>query len=241
MGINEGNDGTKIYTPRRFAQDVEFNIFMLYHEANKAYVKGIERKLQNKKINFANGLADTNIAFDDNVDIINNFEYLVVVVSEQLLEDLDLLDLIVDNYSLHGDNLKILPLVVWKELYDPHIKVEVVNKHKTRMEEYEKMHSNTKVGQQELNRMNRIYEMLEKFVGFATTRDKKNNTMSGDNKILSYIYCVSGIKVADREKCEKDENKMMNQTVYNVTDGGQLNVANGEATINANVKINESN
>lgn len=234
MGINEGNDGTKIYTPKRFAQDIELNIFVLYHEANKAYVKAIERKLQRKKINIANGLADTNIAFNDTVDIISHFDYMVVVVSEELLEDLDSLDLLLDNYFLYEDNPKILPLVIWKELYDPNTKVDIVKRHEENINAYKEKYANTKVGKQELKRMTRIHEMLESFVEFATIRDKKTNTMSGDKKILNYIFCVSGINVADRENDNKN-GKNGTKNIFNVS-GGQVNVANDGATINACVK-----
>lgn len=234
MGVSEGNDGTKIYTPKRFAQDIELNIFVLYHEANKAYVRGIERKLQRKKIKIANGLADTNIAFNDTVDIINHFNYMVVVVSEELLKDLDSLDLLLDNYLLYEDNPKILPLVIWKELYDPNTKVDIVKRHEENIDVYKEKYANTKIGKQELKRMNRIHEMLESFVEFATIRDKKTNTMSGDKKILNYIFCESGISIADRENYNKNETKG-SKNIINVN-GGQVNVANDGATINASVR-----
>ena len=78
--------------------------------------------------------------------------------------------------------------------------------------------------------------MLERFLEFATNRDKKINKMSGDKKILSYILSVSGRTVADKEICVESKDKATSQTIYNVNNGGQLNVANDGATINANVK-----
>ena len=236
MRINEKNDGTKIYTPRKFAQDACLDIFVLYHDINKDYVKRMEKKLCNKKIDFYNGLKDTNIAFNDKVDIVNYYDYLIVVVSEQLLKDLDSLDILLDNFSLYGDNEKILPLILWKDLYKPIVKADVIENYKNEIDEYEKKYSNSRVGQHELKRMKKIYEMLESFLEFATNRDKKTNKMSGDKKILSYILSVSGKPVADKEICVENRDKGMSQTIYNVNNVGQLNVANDGATINANVK-----
>lgn len=236
MRINEKNDGTKIYTPRKFAQDTNLDIFVLYHDIDKDYVKRMEKKLYNKKIDFYNGLEDTNIAFNDKVDIVNYYDYLVVVVSEQLLKDLDSLDILLDNFSLYGDNEKILPLILWKDLYNPNVKADVIENYKKEIDEYEKKYSTSRVGQHELKRMKKIYEMLESFLKFATNRDKKINKMSGDKKILSYILSVSGRTVADKEICVESKDKEMSQTIYNVNNGGQLNVANDGATINANVK-----
>lgn len=236
MRINEKNDGTKIYTPRKFAQDTNLGIFVLYLDVNKDYVKRMEKKLCNKKIDFYNGLKDTNIAFNDKVDIINYYDYLIVVVTEQLLKDLDSLDILLDNYSLYGDNEKILPLILWKDLYKPNVKADVIENYKKEIDEYEEKYSNSRVGQYELKRMKKIFEMLESFLEFATNRDKKTNKMSGDKKILNYILSVSGRPVADKEICVESEDRIVKQTIYNVGDGGQLNVANDGATINANVK-----
>lgn len=236
MKINEGNDGTKIYTPKKFSQNNSLEIFVLFHDVNKDYVKRMEKKLYNKKIDFYNGLKDTNIAFHDKVDIVNYYDYLVVVVSEQLLKDLDSLDILLDNFSLYGDNEKILPLILWKDLYKPNIKADVIENYKKEIDEYEEKYSTSRVGQHELKRMKKIYEMLENFLEFATNRDKKANKMSGDNKILSYIFSVSGRPVADKEICVESGDKIVKQTIYNVGTGGQLNVANDGATINANVK-----
>lgn len=249
MGVNNENDGTKPYMIKRrngyngnvipyidnlsgYSEDI--SVFVLYHEKNKRYVENMQRSLENKKVTLIKGLADTEIAYEDKIDIVNNFNYMVVVVSKPLLEDLDLLDVLAENFELEGKNKKIIPMIVWKDLYEPEIKSEVIEALQERIENYRQHHFDDDFSGHvavELKRMQRILKMLKCFLIFATDRDRKS-TMSGTEKLLKYIRYDRGVEVAEKETVGESKKPVLNQTIYNVHDGGQVNMASNNATIN---------
>ena len=91
MGIYEDDDGTKIYTlktrnseKRKVIPYTDNNscnndyisVFVLYHDKNQNLVKNMQERLEDKKIVLVKGLAETDIAYDEKIDVLNNFDYM---------------------------------------------------------------------------------------------------------------------------------------------------------------------
>ncbi|MCM1221063.1 MAG: hypothetical protein NC548_41930 [Lachnospiraceae bacterium] len=213
----------------------EIRVFLLFSDKDRRYVNKMQRELANKKIDLIKGLAEAEMLYGENKDIINTYDYVVVIVSKDFLEELDLLDILEANYKCKEENEKILPIIIWKDLYEPEGKDEIVKDLKKRIDGYQESHPEILSDldgnvAKELGRMQRILTMIEDFIYFAARRDKKVN-LQGSNKLLKYIRYESNIEVADREISVGSKDGIINQTI----NAAQVNIANDHATINANM------
>ncbi len=210
------------------SQDI--NVFVLFHDKDKKRVNDMQAELANKKILLTKGLAETTEAYGKKGDIIKSYDYFAVIISKSLLEDLDSLEVLLENYKTNASK-KMLPMIVWKDLYEPEIKAEVFEKLQARIETYKEHHfKNDFVGvvANDLKRMQKILTMLEDFIVFAIEKDPKTSLRCSD-KLLKYIRFVTGKDVADKEFTPiKGET---NQTIN--IQSLQTCIATGSAEINA--------
>ena len=216
--------------------DQEINVFVLFNDKDQRHVNNMQAKLANKKILFTMGLAETPKAYGKKGDIIKCFDYVTVIVSKSFLEDLDLLDILVENYKIGKKNKKMLPIIVWKELYEPEVKAEVLQKMQTRIDDYKNRYFKNDfngVAVKDLQRMQKKLKMLEHFIDFAIERDQKRNIPS-DDKLLKYIRFVSGKDVADKESVPENKGVVVNKTIN--VNGKQVYIA----TDNAKISTTES-
>lgn len=213
----------------------DISVFVLYNDKDKRHVNNMQAKLANKKIFFTKGLADTPKSYGKKGDIIKCFDYVTVIISKSFLEDLDSLDVLVENYKIGKKNKKILPIIVWKELYEPEIKAEVLEKMQARIDDYMKHHFKNDfdgVAANDLKRMQQKLKMLESFIEFAIERDPKTSLPCSE-KLLKYMHFVSGKEVADKELVSIKEEMVTNQTIN--VHGKYINMATGNAEINTAV------
>lgn len=232
------------YPEENVCDDQEIKVFVLFNNEDQAHVNDMQMELANKKIAFTKGLDETPKAYGKKGDITKGFDYVVLMISKSFLGDLGLLDILAANYKIGKSNKKILPIIVWEELYEPEVKAEVLERLRTRINEYEKRFFKddfNSVASKELRRMQTNLEMLEHFIDFAIERDQKRNISCSD-KLLKYIYFVSGKDVADREPSPQDvtDNEVVSKakgtTVYQTNtyniNTEQNYIANDHATIN---------
>lgn len=223
-------------------QDIK--VFVLFNNEDQGHVNEMQVELTNKRIIFTRGLDETPKAYGKKGDITKGFDYVVLMISKSFLEDLGLLDILAANYKIGKSNKKILPIIVWEELYEPEVKAEVLEKLRTRIDDYKTRFLNNDliiVASKDLQRMQTNLEMLEHFIDFAIERDPKRNITCGD-KLLKYIYFVSGKDVADREPSPQDvtDNEVVSKdkgttiyqrNTYNIN-AEQNYIANDHAIIN---------
>lgn len=231
------HDNTKLYEIKRTSKEkiiqynTEIKIFILFHDKNRKYVENIEKELQSKRMELVKGFTDTVLAFDINIDILSNFDYMVVIVSKPLLEDLELLNALTLNYDKNEDNnKKIIPIIVWKDLYQPESKGNIIRDWKNRIRDFRENYLQEDYDgaiADDLKKMQHVEEMLQKFLQLVTNRDRQRN-LSGAQKILKYIEYESGKKVVDRIESKGEKG---GQTIY-LEKGAQLNVAMGEGIVN---------
>lgn len=228
------------YSFKENGSDCDINVFVLFSDSNQRCVDNMKERLKNKKIIITKGLAETEKSYDEKVDVINYYDYVVVIISKTFLEDLDLLDVLVTNYEIEGKNRKILPIIIWKDLYKPEVKAEVLENFKKRIDAYRTNHFDDDFSgnvAEELKKMQQILNMLKYFIKFATERDRKTNLQAYE-KLLKYIRYDRGEDVADKEEFVTNKKVVVHQTI-NVTKGGQVNLADGNSTINATTNKNE--
>ena len=214
-------------------------VFVLFSEKERRYVNKMQESLANKKIVWTKGLDDTIMSYDKIVDVTNDYDYVVVIISKSFLEDLVLLDVLAANYQIENENNKILPMIVWKDLYEPEVKAEVLEGLQNRISEYKQKHFDDDFdgnAAKELKRMHRILKMLKDFIYFAVERDKKRNLPISD-KLLQYIIYDRGEDVADKVSVGGDKVDASSQPI-NINVKGQFNMVKDNGTINATI-INE--
>ena len=250
--MNNENDGTKPYNIKRGSQkdknvipynnsvsnDPYISVFVLCHEDNVDDVKGMIKKLSNKKITFTRGLDTTELSYVDKNNLLNHFDYMVVMVSESLFKKTELLETIVANYTIHGENEKIIPMVIWEELYEPEYKAGVIKEYQQRIAKYkENFWDDNSIcfHADQLHKMQQVLVMLTDFLIFATDKDKKTDLNLAE-KLLKYIKYHRKIPVADKENVRNNTKTIVNNTTFHVEDGGQLNFAMDNASINLKEK-----
>ncbi|MBD5485270.1 MAG: hypothetical protein HDR18_07080 [Lachnospiraceae bacterium] len=170
-------------------------------------------------------------------NIINKYDYVAVIVSKNFLQELDLLDILPENYKNTRRNKKILPIIIWEDLYEPECRDEVFDDLDKRINAYRERHKEIIINLEgnaakELRRMQSISLKLRHFTYFAVEKDVKANLQESD-KLLKYILQDRKVNVADRKNSSKNKGGMSN-TIINVRNVEQLNVANDNGTINAN-------
>ena len=180
------------------SQDI--NVFFLFHDKDKKRVNDMQAELANKKILLTKGLAETTEAYGEKGDIIKYYDYFAVIISKPLLEDIESLKILLENYKTDASK-KMLPMIVWKDLYEPEIKAEVLEKLQARIETYKEHHFKNDFSElvaNDLRRMQKILTSLEDFIVFAIEKDPKTSLRCSD-KLLKYIRFVTGKDVADKE------------------------------------------
>lgn len=220
--------------------DCDINVFTLFSDKNQRCVDNMKERLKNKKIVITKGLAETEKSYDEEIDVISYYDYVAVIISKAFLEDLDLLDVLVKNYEIGGKNRKVVPIIIWKDLYKPETKAEVVENLQKRIDTYRANHFDDDFSgnvAEELKKMQQILNMLKHFIKFATERDRKTN-LQANEKLLKYIRYDRGGDVADKEGVITNKGIVVNQTI-NVGDGGQVNLSDGNSTINATTHKNK--
>ena len=120
------------------SQDI--NVFVLFHDKDKKRVNDMQAELANKKILLTKGLAETTEAYGEKGDIIKYYDYFAVIISKPLLEDIESLKILLENYKTDASK-KMLPMIVRKELYEPEIKAEVLEKLQARIETQKEHHA----------------------------------------------------------------------------------------------------
>jgi len=98
------------------SQDI--NVFVLFHDKDKKRVNDMQAELANKKILLTKGLAETTEAYGEKGDIIKYYDYFAVIISKPLLEDIESLKILLENYKTDASK-KMLPMIVWKALSEP--------------------------------------------------------------------------------------------------------------------------
>lgn len=249
--MEANNDDTKTYVMQRdcnqnrkvIAYPVDdsgvnayISVFVLYHDKNRKYVDSMQEHLSKKKIRLVKGFAETNIGYEERVDIVNNFDYLAILISKSFLEDLELLYVLLQNYEFEKANKKIIPIIMWNDLYKPEGRLGVIKRLSERIEKFKNEHFDDDFNENvadELKRMCQVLKLLRDFLPFAKDRDKKT-TLHGYEKLLNYICYDRGIEVDEKEEREKGNEIVMNQTI-NVEKGAQLNLACDSSNINASL------
>lgn len=239
------NQAQIVSYPKEEACNVQdIKVLVLFSNEDQRYVNEMQAELANKRIIFTRGLDDTPKAYGKKENIAKSFDYVVLIISKSFLEDLDLLDILAAIYKADKPNKKILTTIVWKKLYQPEVKAGVLEKLRARIDDYKAHFLKNDfafVPSEDLQRMQKKLEMLEHFIDFAIERDPKRNITCGD-KLLKYIYYVSGKDVADREpmpqdvtvddSVAKDKGAVVYQTnTYNIN-AEQNYIANDHAIIN---------
>lgn len=246
------NEETKIYLMRRdqkHRQEVithlsdgeccndEIKVFVLYNDKDRKYVNNMEKELAHKKIVLTKGLDEASVPYGKKKDIIDHYDYVAVIVSKSFFEDLEVLDILSAIYKKEKKNRKIVPIIQWKDLYEPEKRIEVIETLKDRIDGYREKNMDMKENfdldgrvSKELRKMQRILKMLQDFIYFAVERDIKTN-LPGSDKLLKHILYISGTDVAEREGCVEKGAVIQNQ-IINVNNGGQFNMAKDNATIN---------
>lgn len=236
--MNIENDDTKPYKIKRgvkhnysnegnivsYADNKEIRVFVLYHESDRKQVMCMEKELGNKKISFTNGVEETELAFEEKVDIINNFDYFVVIISEEIFSDLDLLDILESNYT--DKNEKLIPIIVDKSLYESESKSNIIKALRERTKKFKEERFDddfTGIEASELKKMQKILKFLQDFIEFVTKRDRKKN-LRPSKKIIQYIEYHRKEKVPEKRKEETRENSVSNN--FNIGNVEHLNVAN---------------
>lgn len=231
-------DKVKIYKLKRKnkandeMRERNISVFILYHYKDKKSVEKIKKSCLGKRIDFFE-MGNSDEGFVDSPNIISKYDYLVVIISEHLLRDTELLKILLANYDSDNANETLIPLIIWNELYEPEKRAEIIKSWQDRSEKYKKdFFDNDFNGYaaDEIKVMQKITKMFKRFLAFAVNRDKRNN-LSLSNKLIKYIEYNSGEKIKDKDE-NREENRQINIT-YNIQDVNQLNIAHDKATISA--------
>lgn len=250
------DDGTKRYIMKREQKrsrgvvldptnedcNDDIRVFVLFSNKDRSYVNKMQEGLAHKKIVLTKGLAEAAMPYGKKKDIIDKYDYIVVIISKSFLEDLDLLDVLAANYRIKKKNRKILPIIIWEDLYEPENRDKMLKNLEKRVNDYKKSHREIILdldgnAAKELKRMQRVLKMLQSFIYFAAERDI-NADLFGSDKLLKYILFEKGIEVADKENIAEDKGVVRNQ-IINVNDGGHLSIAMDKATINATTNMDK--
>lgn len=240
---NSINDNNIIpYIDNSESDTSDIRIFVLYHEKDKVWVENMEKSLEHKRIRFVNGIEESDMDFNDRINVVEHFDYLVVIISKDLLNDLDLLDIVSDNFEIGGKNEKIVPIIVWEELYEPEIKADVTSKLRNRIGEYYKKYFDGNFNgdeASELSRMQKIESMLGIFLKYALKMDKKRN-LSPEQKLVKFVECYRKEAITDRiisrtDSGEKYSERVLVNNNYSIQEVKMLNVL-GENGVITNVQ-----
>ena len=184
-------------------------IFVLFHHNDETIERNLEQDLADRNIMFINDIAELDSYYNENVDIINNVDYLVVIVSESLLMDWDLMEILQGNYETNGENRKVIPIIIQEFLYEPKKKSAIIKQKQEEIKEYDDTYFDKNYNgefAEELRRMQRILNITKEFLKFSINRDKKSS-LSYAQRILRYLKHDRGIEMNMKINSKKENSQ----------------------------------
>ena len=230
------DNDTKLYEIRRkniLPYTGKYPVFILYHKNSEKLASDIEREIKNYNIEVKMDICEFDNYYKDKVNVFDEVEYMIVLVTEDFLLDWALMEILLDNYILGENNDSIIPLVVDDALRDPMNKTKIINS----LLEYSKKYVNEFFIKDyndevpvELEKMQRIIKMTKDFLNLALRRDKKSYKSFGQ-KIVKYIESDIGTALKDEGRDSKmHEQSGITNNFYGAVNGIQMQQGNETGT-----------
>lgn len=229
------DEGIKIYDIKRrnsknkensvVNKNKEIKIFALFCDADKESVLEIETKLKDKNIIFVNEMdyADENLAKQNS--ILRCCDYMLVLVSNSYLKDYYSMNVLAKNYKKDGRNIKVIPIVIEKSIYEPEQQAKLEKDWEERFTDYQKEFFDGDFkgkAAERLREMQIIKEMIGCFVEFSIQKDPKSSLAPFKKLIMQIEKNKKGI-IEERKEVY----------VENYYDKCQINQAKGHGKIKA--------
>lgn len=231
--LQEGDDDTRMYQIKRRGNIVPYkgtiSVFVLNDEGDKSYAEEIERELKTRNIKVKRSISEFSTFYEKEINVFREVTYMIVLVSENFLNNWQAMETLLCNYKTQESNEKIIPLIVDDLFYNPIEKTKAIKKLEDEInqcaKEYFDENYNGDIAE-DLRKMQRIAAMIKEFIKFSLKRDKKSdNTLS--LRIRNYVKHDMGI---DLDKGGHKDMENYNSTVN--INCEQINIAHENATIN---------
>ncbi len=183
----ENEEKIKIYDIRRKNKknvennliyiDNKINVFVLFHENDKKTALEVESKFSDKNIDFINGIGHVNMNLRGKNNVLQYFDYILVIVSIKCLEDYSLMEILLGNYKLKGKNKKVIPVIIEDEIYEPEKQAELDAYWEKRIDDYKGYFKGDFGGKtaKTIEKMQAIRTILSSFLDFSTQKDQKSD------------------------------------------------------------------